>query len=162
MVYPYLGNLDRPITSYGKHLVGKAIVIGYRWARKQKLGFELSLISDLLQSICADKRRYRNREINRKKREAGIPITMGRPRKEKERSGPRKPKPPVQPLDAQLNTTAKPSREKTKRLPQLGSQGTTPAVPEVHVPRSEPEAESSTESELMRLAKKKGSIYHDF
>lgn len=133
MVYLYLGNLDRPITSYGKHLVGKAIIVAYRWSRKQKLGYDVTIISDLLREICADKRRYRNREINQKKKEAGIPIKIGRPWREKARPGPRKSKGQLQPTPV-INKTA--------------------ADLEIQVPQSEQEPDSRMESAMVSNATK--------
>ena len=50
------------------------------------------MVSDIIQAICAEKRRYKNREINKKKRDAGIPIVIGRPKKEKARPATRKSK----------------------------------------------------------------------
>ena len=81
VVYPVLGNLNRPITSYGKEAISEAVIAVYRWARKQKHKFTVALINDILQSICAEKRRYENRAMNKKKREAGIVIPVGRPPK---------------------------------------------------------------------------------
>lgn len=59
------------------------MIVGYRWCRKNQLDYDVTLIGDILKSICAEKRRYMNREVNRKKREAGIPIHFGRPKKKK-------------------------------------------------------------------------------
>ena len=89
VVYPVLGNLDRPITSYGREAVAEAVVAGYRWSRKQGYKFSITLINDILRSICAEKRRYENRAINKKKREDGIPVQVGRPRKQKKMQAPR-------------------------------------------------------------------------
>ena len=76
------------------------MIVGYRWCRKNQRDYDVTLIGDILKSICAEKRRYMNREVNRKKREAGIPIHFGRPKKEKERPRARKSKIPLQPPGA--------------------------------------------------------------
>ena len=154
--------------------MGKAIVVGYRWSKKRKLGFELGLVGDILQSICAEKRRYNNREVNRKKREAGIPIPRGRPKKETDRPGPRKSKAhseraPSRPDRGRTRVSKKhshrsrsiryilfslsetslpndltPPSTSAEPYPQRTSAG--PADSEVQVPRSEPASESDNES----------------
>ena len=90
VVYPIHGNLNRPITSYGKEAVGDAAIAAYRWSRKEGYKFSVTLVNDILGSICAEKRRYENRAINKKKREAGIPVLVGRPRRPTKKHLPRK------------------------------------------------------------------------
>jgi len=87
VVYPILGNLNRPITSYGREPVGDAVIAAYRWSRKA--GYKLALVNDILRSICAEKRRYENRAVNKRKRDAGIPVVVGRPKKEVKRQATR-------------------------------------------------------------------------
>ena len=77
VVYPILGNLNQPITSYGKEAVGDATIAAYRWGRKEGYKFSVTLVNDIPGLICAEKCRYENRAINKKKHKAGIPVLVG-------------------------------------------------------------------------------------
>lgn len=90
VVYPILGNLNRPISSYGKEAVGEAVIAAYRWSRRQGYKFTITLVNDILRSICAEKRRYENRAVNKRKRDAGLPVTVGRPKKQVSQQAPRR------------------------------------------------------------------------
>lgn len=90
VVYNILGNLNRPITSYGKEAVGEAAIAAYRWSRRAGYKFSITLVNDILSSICTEKHRYENQAINKKQREAGISVSVGRPRKQIKKQAPQK------------------------------------------------------------------------
>ena len=90
VVYPTLGILDRPITSYSKESVGDAVINAYRWSLREGYKFSNTLVNDILRSICAEKCRYTNCAVNKRKRDAGIPVPVGRPKKQQKRQATRK------------------------------------------------------------------------
>lgn len=55
VVYPTLGNLNRPIISYDKEAVGEAVIAAYCWSWKAGYKFSFTLIQVILWSICAEK-----------------------------------------------------------------------------------------------------------